>query len=147
MGRGGKLAQAVACIRLSLRELAPDACFQVVMYHSRAETLAVGRGDLIAATPANVAAAEAELKSLTAEGSSNHGAAMQKGLLLQPESLFVLTDADDLRADHLRLVTAINRGRTSIHPVLFGTPRDVADSPFAALAEKNRGKSRVIAQQ
>jgi hypothetical protein len=145
MGTGGKLAQAIACIRLSLRELSPDARFLVVAYHSNAEVLNDGE-DLVAATPANIATAEAALEELTPIGGSEHLTGLRKGLSFQPDALFVLTDADDLKADHLRIITAANR-RTVIYPVLFGAPRNGANSPFDALARQNRGVTQVIASR
>ena len=147
MGVAGKLEQAVACIRLSLRESSPEVRFQIVAYCSDVEVLAGSGEDLVAATPANIAAAEASLKSLVPEGASSHLSGLRKGLSFQPDALFILTDADDLKADHLRAVGNMNRGRTHIYPVLFGAARNGADSPFHALAHQNGGQLQVMASQ
>jgi hypothetical protein len=147
MGRDGKLARAIECVRLSLRELAPDVQFGIVVYHSAAEVLPISGGnDLVAATPANIAAAEALLKQVTAEGSSRHLEGLRKGLYLQPDELFLLTDADDLSADQIRVVGEFNHKKTAIHPVLFGSYRGGA-SPFDALARQNHGQTQVIAEK
>jgi hypothetical protein len=147
MGRDGKLSRAIECVRLSLRELAPDVQFGIVIYHSMAEVMPTGGGnDLVTATPANIAAAEALLKQVTAEGSSRHLEGLRKGLYLQPDELFLLTDADDLSADQIRIVGDFNHKRTSIHPVLFGAYRGGA-SPFDALARQNHGQTQVIAEK
>jgi hypothetical protein len=147
MGRDGKLAGAIECVRLSLRELAPDVQFGIVVYHSAAEVLPISGGnDLVAATPANIAGAEALLKQVTAEGSSRHLEGLRKGLYLQSDELFLLTDADDLSADQIRVVGEFNHKKTAIHPVLFGSYRGGA-SPFDALARQNHGQTQVIAEK
>jgi hypothetical protein len=147
MGRDGKLARAIECVRLSLRELAPDVQFGIVVYHSTAEVLPIcGGDDLVAASSANIGAAEVLLKQVTAEGSSRHLEGLRKGLYLQPDELFLLTDADDLSADQIRLVGDFNHKRTAIHPVLFGSYRGGA-SPFEALARQNSGQTQVIAEK
>ena len=147
MGRDGKLARAIECVRLSLRELAPDVQFGIVVYHSTAEVLPIsGAGDLVAASAANIAAAEVLLRQIAAEGSSRHLEGLRKGLYLQPDELFLLTDADDLSADQIRIVSEFNHNRTAIHPVLFGTYRGGA-SPFDALAHRNHGQTQVIAEK
>jgi von Willebrand factor type A domain len=145
MAPGGKLARAVECIRLSLRELSADVHFAVVVYHGTAEALKINGSDMpVPASPQNIATAETLLKQLTAEGSSRHIEGLRKGLNLQPDELFLLTDADDLNPEHIRRVTELNRKNVAIHPVLFGTYRS-GGSPFEALARKNGGKPQSIA--
>jgi hypothetical protein len=146
MGRDGKLARAIECVRLSMRELTPNVQFGIVVYHSAAEVLPIGGDDLVAAAPANIGAAEVLLKQVTAEGSSRHLEGLRKGLYLQPDELFLLTDADDLSADQIRVVGAFNHKKTAIHPVLFGSYRGGA-SPFEALARQNSGQTQVIAEK
>jgi hypothetical protein len=146
MGRDGKLARAIECVRLSLRELKPDVQFGIVVYHSTAEVLPIGGDDLVAAAPANIGAAEVLLKQVVAEGSSRHLEGLRRGLYLQPDELFLLTDADDLSAEQIRVVSEFNHKRTAIHPVLFGSYRG-GTSPFEALARQNSGQTQVIAEK
>lgn len=79
------------------------------------------------------------MKSLDAEGGNDHFPALRAALLLEPDVICLLTDADDLSVEQVRAVTAANRGRSRIHAVTLGsTPR----MAMQQLAAWNRGACR-----
>lgn len=140
MGQHGGWQAAGRELLASLQQLAPAACFQVIVYNRFAAFLLPNRQDWLAAEPETLAAVAKALASLQAEGTTEHGSALRKALSLKPEVLFFLTDADDLTAEHLRLVAACNRHQTIIHTIELNTRnRQRSDMPLQVLARENRG--------
>jgi len=80
-----------------------------------------------------------------AEGSTDHVPAISLALGLQPDAVFFLTDADDIRAEVVRGITARNHGRSIIHAIqLRDAARPGGDGPLQSLARYNRGTYRQI---
>jgi hypothetical protein len=146
MGLRGSLERAKRELRASLEQLPAAARFQVIAYHSQAEPLRVGgRTGLLPATPENKQAAAALVESLRAEGASGHQRALERALDLQPDTVFWLTDAGDLKAEQIRALTRRNQGRCAIHTIeLLSGARSTIDAPLRTLAAANRGHYRAV---
>jgi hypothetical protein len=145
MGLNGTLDAARAELLRSLESLPSEARFQVVLYNREAAPLAVGgRTDLLPATEAYRQAVALLLEGVRAEGATDHVAALRKALALQPDTVFLVTDADDMTAEQVRAVTQLNRGRASIHAVELRDGAAREDGPLALLARLNGGTHRVV---
>jgi len=146
MGTGGRLALARRELLASLDGLPPGASFQIIPYNRVAEPLRIaGQTVLVPATPANKQQAALLLEALAPEGGTDHLAALQRALLLQPEAIYFLTDADDLEAAQVQRLTRLNHGRTIIHTIeLTARHRDTPGMPLQALAHDNRGEYRGV---
>lgn len=123
MGRDRKLAHGVAVLKASLQQLGPDVRFQIVVYDSRASIFQIGRSmELVAASQANIVDAVGHLDDLTGEGSSRHAEGLRMGLGLHPDVLILVTDADELSTQDVKLIKKWNQKGTTIHAVLIGSP-------------------------
>jgi hypothetical protein len=148
MGETGALALAKRELRASLERLIPEARFQVIAYNRAAEPLRLnGQGGLLPATPDNKRQAVRRIDALRAEGATEHLTALKRALLLQPDVLFLLTDADALTEEQVRIITRFNQGRTVIHALEVG-PSYATDTltPLQLLARENRGTYRGMKQ-
>ncbi len=146
MGLSGAFAAARRELLACLDCLPAEARFQVIAYNRGAETLRVqGQSGLLTASADHKRQARRLLAALRAEGGTDHLAALKRALLLRPDAIYFLTDADDLTAAQIREVTRFNQGRTMIHTVeLAGAPRGQAPSPLQVLAAYNRGVYRSV---
>jgi hypothetical protein len=149
MGEQGRLARARAELLASLAQLPESARFQILVYNRQTEPLRCsGSAGLLPATAANKERAAAFLHGLLAEGSTDHLPALRSALVLEPEVIYFLTDADDLKAEQVRLITQINHGRSIIHTIeLNPARRDAAEMPLPNLARLNRGTYTTAAQR
>jgi hypothetical protein len=141
---GGQFGRAREQVIASLRQLPPQARFQVVAYDRNALTLRIGEGGLAAATPTNVELAAEALAAMREEGGTDHVRALKLALQLRPDVIYFLTDEDDLTAVGVRDISNANRGRASIHALCLVAPSG-ADTPMQVLARQNRGEFRVVA--
>jgi hypothetical protein len=85
------------------------------------------------------------LQALDAAGTTNHVAALRRGLDLHPDVLFFLTDADDLKPEVISAITQRNQ-RSVIHTIeltRLRSPRP--EGPLAQLARDNHGTYRRVA--
>jgi von Willebrand factor type A domain len=146
MGQDHALERAREELLASLNRLSPSTRFQVIAYNWNPEPLRLnGRTDLAAATPENKFQAEEQIRKLQARGRTAHVPALQYALRLQPDVIFFLTDADDLKAQEVRQVTQANHGRTVIHAIeLNSSGRGSAPGALSALAHHNRGDYRIV---
>jgi hypothetical protein len=114
----------------------------VILYNRRAETLILsGHTDLALATAENVRQAVEQLQALAAEGGTDHLSALKQAVLLHPDVIFFLTDADDMKAEDVRALTRLNGGHAAIHTIeLTLAHRDRDEMPMHQLANGNRGK-------
>jgi hypothetical protein len=144
MGIGRKLDFARGELIVSLRRLPPSVRFQVIDYNDFADSLIVdGHRELLPAEPGIVEKAISLLEKLDAAGSTNHLAALRRGLDLYPDVLFFLTDADDLKPEVISAITQRNQ-RSVIHTIEL-TRLAHAEGPLARLARDNHGTYRPIA--
>jgi hypothetical protein len=145
MGYNGLLAAAVRELLASLNRLPPRVQFQIVVYHNEAEYL-LGRRDLLAATPENIAEVAHALTALHAEGGTDHLRAMRLALSVGAQVIYLLTDADDLTDAARREITRLNAGRAVIHTIELNTAnRGRPDMPLQVLARDNGGRYRAVA--
>lgn len=146
MGNAGRLALARRELQASLERLPETARFQVIPYNRRAGPLRInGQSGLVTATAENKRAALALVDNLIPEGSTEHQAALQQALLLHPEAIYFLTDADDLLPDQVRALTRLNQGRASIHAIeLMSIHRAAHAMPLHVLARDNHGEYRGV---
>ena len=146
MGINGGLAVARRELVASIQQLAPGVSFQVIAYNRSADPLALNaQKGLVPASPANKSQAVRLVESLRPEGGTDHIAALRRALLLRPDALFFLTDADALSEEEVRAVTRLNQGRTVIHAVeITPTPKSERPSPLQRLAQANRGRYQAV---
>lgn len=146
MGLNGALDAVKRELLASLARLPGDCRFQIVFYNRSAAPLFLdGRLEMFAATAANRDAVAHQLDALEAEGGTDHLPALSRALAFDPDLIFFLTDADDLRPDQVRYVTQLNRGRAAIHTIELTTANARRpDMPLQVLARENRGSYRAV---
>jgi hypothetical protein len=146
MGWRHRLDVARRELLLSLRHLPSTARFQVVAYNRQAEPLPIGNGrDLLAPDPPTLRQVEPLLAALNAAGGTDHLRALRTALALQPDLIYLVTDADDLPARDLQELNRLNRGRSIIHTIdLSGHRQPSAASTLQQLAHANRGSHRRV---
>jgi hypothetical protein len=140
MGFNGGLSAAKREVADCLTRLPESSSFQVIVYN-RDPVWIGGRKALLPATAANIESALQVLDTIGALGSTNHVEALRCALQFEPDVLFLVTDADELTREQVRVLTQLNRGRTTIHTLAwgqFGTDTDT----LRLLAEQNGGTHR-----
>jgi hypothetical protein len=146
MGMAGRLNQARRELLASLERLPATARFQVIPYNRVAEPLRIaGHSDLVPATIENKRQAALLLEGLVPEGGTEYLTALKRALLLQPEVIYFVTDADDLHPDQVRALTLLNHGRTVIHTIeLTASHREAPGTGLQVLAHENGGQYRGV---
>ncbi len=144
MGLNGGFSAARRELLASLARLPASVRFQVIVYNRDAVPLRLdGRSELLPATDALKDEAARLLGGLMPAGKTDHLEALRRGLALEPDVLFLVTDADDLTPQQVRAVTLLNQGRTAIHAIeLSGRGGD--GGPLEALAHDNHGTYRRV---
>jgi hypothetical protein len=143
MGPGGSFERAKRELVTSIEALPATTRFQVIVYNRSASPLRInGHTDLVPATEPNKHAAFELIRQLDPEGSTNHFLAMQQAIILQPEAILFVTDGDGLRADQVRALTVLNRGRSSIDTFELTRRPQSERSALQILAEQNHGDFR-----
>ena len=144
MGPSGGLERAKRELREALASLPPDAWFQVLFYNQGIEPVrAAGTTGLLLADPATIEQTLSRLDDFPASGGTNHAAALRAALWLRPDTLFLVTDADDLSERVVRDITRANSGRARLEVVELSRHRR-SDSPLARLARLNGGTHRLL---
>jgi hypothetical protein len=144
-GRGRESLQAVkAELIKSLKDLDTVHQFQIIFYNEKPIVFnpAGAPGRLAFATDENKRRAERFLGTITADGGTDHEAALRQAIGLQPDVIFFLTDADDpkLSAKQLAKIRDLAAG-IIIHAVEFGPgPKPAGKSFLAELAHQNGGQ-------
>ncbi|HVS37456.1 MAG TPA: hypothetical protein VMS17_17975 [Gemmataceae bacterium] len=140
MGFHGALARARREVLASLHRLPSAARFQIIAYNHEAEPLSIaGRTGFLSADDDTLRLVAETVATWRASGGTDDGLALRRGLALQPDVLFLLTDADDLSSDDVRAATRLNRRRTVIHAVQVGAAASRADGSLHRLAADNGG--------
>jgi hypothetical protein len=147
-GYGGRPLQVAKQELLkSIRGLKPEHEFQVVFYNQRAIALPPGPGQpprMLHGDSFDLAIAEKYTASEAGSGGTKHLEAVRMALRMEPDVIFLLTDArvprlssaqlDEIRARALRR-------QTTIHCIELGSdPSPPQDSFLRDLAEQNRGQ-------
>jgi hypothetical protein len=142
MGLSGALPLAKRELLAGLAALPADARFGVILYNRRAEPLSP---DLLPATEADRAAAARLVEGTRAEGGTDHLAALRRAIVMAPEVIFFVTDADEMTADQVRGVVRLNRGRSVIHAVeLSDEGQRPEETPLKLLARLTGGSYRLV---
>jgi hypothetical protein len=147
---GKKDALKAACRELyqSVRSLPGAARFQIIIYnHEPHYLLPSSFRKWLEPTSAMVSAVGAALLGQVAEGATNHDPALKEAFTLHPspDVVFFLTDADDLKPEHLRLVSSLNRGRAIVNTIeLNNRNRGRSEMPLQAMARDNRGVYQAV---
>lgn len=140
MGQQGRLALAEQEVVRSVGRLSAAVRFQIIAYNRQMKFL-VGAGGLQSAALDRLSEVKGRLNQLVPEGGTDHFQALRQALLLRPEVIFFLTDADDLKPEDIRALTQLNQGTSAIHVVEMNLAnRDREDLPMHRLARENRGK-------
>lgn len=144
-GTGSPLASAKRELLASLAELSETNQFQIIFYNERPAAMNLGRqyGGLLFADRQSQELAEKYVRGIMADGGTRHGEAIEAALVLSPDVIFFLTDADqpELSADRLARIKRMNAGRASIHTIEFGLGAQPArDNFLAKIARQNGGK-------
>ncbi|MFN4259593.1 MAG: vWA domain-containing protein [Gemmataceae bacterium] len=148
MGLFGRFDAARRELIASLEQLPTTARFHVIVYNRFVAVLPGSKPtELLPATPTNLTKTIAWLRSLRPEGGTDHLPALRRALLLRPDVLYFLTDADDLLATHVQELTNFNQNRTRIHALEMEAPNPHrADMPLQLLARWNNGRYRCVAE-
>jgi hypothetical protein len=146
MGQQGAYRIACAEVVANLSRWPPSTQFQVVPYNSSAEPLCIDASlGLLPATTDNVQKAEALLAALPPTGWTDHLCGLRRGLLLGPDVLYLVTDADDLNPQDVRTITNLNHGRTVIHTIeMHSRHGPQLTGALAELSANNRGTHRRV---
>jgi len=143
MGANGALAAACRELRASAQKLPGLARFQIIIYNDQAHVLLPRYQDWLEPTPSVLQAVDDALESLARqvpEGGTDHEPALKMAFLLRPDVVYFLTDADDLKPRHLRLVRSLNQSRAIVHTIeLNSRNRDRRQMPLQVMARENRG--------
>jgi hypothetical protein len=140
MGQQGRLFLAEQEVVRSVGRLSAAVRFQIIAYNRQMKFL-VGSGGLQSADRDRLTEIKGRLNQLVPEGGTDHFQALRQAVLLRPEVIFFLTDADDLKPEDVRALTQLNQGKSAIHVVELNLAnRDRVDLPMHRLARENRGK-------
>jgi hypothetical protein len=148
MGKKGALKAACRELDRSVRQLPGSARFQIIIYnHEPHYLLPSSFRQWLEPAPATVSAVAAALDGKAAEGATNHTLALREAFRLQPPAdvVFFLTDGEDLRPEHLRLVGSLNQGRAIVNTIdLNNRNRAWTETPLQTLARDHRGVYQVV---
>jgi VWA domain-containing protein len=144
MGKNGALKAACAELNASARRLPAQAQFQIIIYSSRPQFLLPRYPGWLEPTPDMLQTVSQALAGQSPEGKTEHGLALKQAFLLRPDVIFFLTDADDLKPEHLRLAAELNHGAV-IHTIELNTQnRQRRDMPLQMLAQENHGTYQAV---
>lgn len=128
----------------SLQGLTQTSQFQIVFFNLTTFTLSLPneRLRLLPATSQNLRQAKQFLTGIQPDSGTDRFAAISQALRLDPEVVYLLTDADDpvLSAKDLSEIQRANKRRAVIHVVEFGVGGDLRRESFLKrLARENHG--------
>jgi hypothetical protein len=141
--QGPALAAAKRELLTSLSHLKPVQQFQIIFYNEKPKKMPSPQ--LLFADDDGRRQAESFVGSITAAGGTDHVQAIELALLLQPDVIFLLTDADEPPLS-TRDLNAIHQKNTAIINVIeFKTGSAAAKrSSLRQLAHQNRGEYKAI---
>jgi hypothetical protein len=143
-------AWKAACRELdhSVRQLSGSTRFQIIIYnHEPHYLLPTSFRKWLEATPALLDAVAAALRAKVNEGATNHELALKEAFLLDPppDVLFLLTDADDLGPEHVRLVRSRNQHQAVVNTIeLTSRHRGRPEMPLQIMARDHRGVYQAV---
>ncbi len=130
----------------ALNALPPHVQFQVVFYNLNADPLPMNQGRLVYAEESSKQQVRELLKTIAPAGGTDHLPALRLALVrLKADTVFFLTDADEMTLKDVEEVTRLNTQHATIHAIEFGLGPDLDESPaLRALAERNGGTYRYV---
>jgi hypothetical protein len=146
MGADGNVALRSAQHELlsSLKSLGPEHSFQIIFYNEKPTIfpLAGVQGKLVFATDANKQSAERFVRSMIADGGTNHYDALMLALGLDADVIFFLTDADLPGLNAVQMQRIVRRNQhASINCIEFGAgPKRSVDNFLQVLARNTGGQ-------
>lgn len=146
MGGVGTTALSFAKRHLiaSIEGLEKTQQFQIIFYNERPTIFnpAGQPGRLSFATEENKARAIRFIQSISAEGGTQHDAALLMAIQLRPDVIFFLTDADEPRLSDAKLEQIQRRANgIVIHAIEFGRgPRPTSENFLSRIAKQNGGQ-------
>jgi len=147
-GYGGRPMEAAKQqLLLSVRDLQENHQFQVIFYNERPvalNPLSPAPPKLLYGTPENREYAMNFVQQIKPDGRTNHIAALDLALNMNPDVIFFLTDADEpqLTTSELKRISRKNASiRASINTIQFGVgPRTNPQNFLRQLASENGGQ-------
>jgi hypothetical protein len=143
---GNPMRAAKAELIASLQDLSSVNQFQIIAYNEQPNVVnpfPARPPRILFGTDDNKRAAESFIRAIRPDGGTNHGEALRLALRMQPDVIFLLTDADEprLTSSDLDQISKLNRGGILIHVVEFGTGSMAARDDFLVrLARQNSGQ-------
>jgi Mg-chelatase subunit ChlD len=146
--REAKMKAAKEELLKSLQDLDERQQFYIIFYNETPRLFdpGISKGRLVFATDDNKRHAEQFIAGVHPDGGTNHMAALTAALRLRPDVIFLLTDGeakDDLSADELKRIDAINGGPAIINVIQFA-PEPRPNSSLVELAHQNRGQQAFV---
>jgi hypothetical protein len=146
---GRPMSAAKRELSQSLRALESTHQFQIIFYNNRPSVFnpfSPQPPRLVFGEDKNKRLAEDFVRSVVADGGTDHMLALNLGLSLAPDVMFFLTDADDpqLTEPELAKIRTRNRG-TVINAIEFGAgPQRSAGNFLVRLAQQNGGRHAYV---
>ncbi len=140
---GKVLAAAKAEILASIEKIDDVHQFQIIVYNEQPKAFnpAGPNGQLAFGTDANRAEVKKFLGTISADGGTDHAAALSMAIRMHPDVIFLLSDGDDpkLTARDLERIDRIGPG-VIIHTLQFGEDRKLAHGFMEKLAKQSGGQ-------
>jgi hypothetical protein len=146
MGQRDAYRRACGEVIANLAQWPTTAKFQVVPYNSSAQPLCVNHcTSLLPINSDTLQQAAALLAKLPPTGWTDHLCALKQALALSPDVVYLVTDADDLKAEDVRTITNMNHGKTVIHTIeMYSRHAPQPSGSLALLASSNQGTHRRV---
>lgn len=141
---GAPLAAAKRELLASIARLERTHQFQIVFYNEKPRMMQPQR--MFFADENGIGQAESFVRSITAAGGTDHLQALQLALRMQPDVIFLLTDADEppLTAKQLAEIRR-NNGGAAINVIEFKSgPNQDKGAFLRHLADENRGQYKYV---
>ena len=148
-GPGGKaLAAAKAELVTSLDSIDSVQQFQIIFYNERPRIFNPSgqEGRLAFGTAGNKTQAKSFIDSISADGGTDHEAALMAAVRMRPDVIFLLTDGDDpqLTAQQLRAPRSPGRRDHHQHDPIRQTPQGKAENFMVKLARQSGGQHAYV---
>jgi von Willebrand factor type A domain len=133
----------------SLKHLKADQFFQILFFNRKTYTVKIRRkqiNGMFRASKMNQKSAETIIKKIQTDGGTQYYSAIRKALELNPDVIYLLSDAGlpGLSAGDLNALKELNRGASRIHTVEFGKDPEIkkANNFLRRLSTQNNGQYR-----
>ncbi|QVL29867.1 VWA domain-containing protein [Telmatocola sphagniphila] len=145
MGIGDRWAKACDTLLASIENLSEGMYYQIVLYDRTARLIDRG-SQLRPVKKTELSVLREILGKKIPEGESRHSEGLRKALLLQPDVVFLLTDADDFTQKEFAEVSPLFRNQ-KFNVFLFGESNIQVDSPLHRLTKERRGGMYIVGKE